>query len=111
MRPISTILAFALFCIGTGYLWVEGCLSTAAKLGATRIPASAKLATTYAPLLVVGVLVWLAWALYAGRESNTQPRGKAPIVIGVSLCVSLFLFYISTGLTVFVFHDGPLSGG
>ena len=110
MRPVATITAFDLFCIGSGYLWVEGCIGVAKKMGSVRIPLPARIATDFAPLIVLGVVVWMIWALRSEHLSETRPRSQAPIATGIASCCFLFGYYIYAGLSVFTLHDGPLSG-
>lgn len=112
MRPAGIITAFSLFCIGTGYLWVEGCIGIAHRNGIPHPTTIAKAATTYAPLFVLGVVGWMSWVLYLERTTNTEPKNtRWPIGIGIAGSAALFFFYIYSGLSLFLIRCGPLSGG
>lgn len=100
MNPTGIITAVTLFAIGSGYLWTEGCISIAARSRIEHPTAIASLATRGAPVFVLAVILWLAWALYQERSTDTRPKRKIHITVGIIGCVSLFLFYLYAGLNM-----------
>ena len=98
MSPTGIITALALFSIGSGYLWVEGCVSIAERHGIRHSLEVASIATRGTPYFVLTVVLWLAWALYAERSSDTQPKRNAHIPLGIVGCIAVFLLYIYAGL-------------
>jgi hypothetical protein len=100
MNPTGTITAFALFCIGSGYLWIEGCISIAAKYSGKPPTDIASFAAKGAPLLVAAVVLWLAWALYQERPTDARPKRKFHIAVGILGCASLVMLYLFAGLSM-----------
>lgn len=100
MNPTGIITAVALFAIGSGYLWTEGCVSIAARKRIEHPTDIASLATRGAPVFVLTVVLWLAWALYQERATDTRPKRKTHITFGIIGCVALVLFYLYAGLSM-----------
>jgi hypothetical protein len=98
MSPTGVITALALFSIGSGYLWVEGCVSIAERHGMRHPLEVASIATGGTPYFVLMVVLWLAWALYAERASDTQTKRMVHIPMGIVGCIAVFLLYIYAGL-------------
>ena len=108
MRPFSTILAFQLGCIFTGYLFAEGCVSIRYGNRPHNTPFFTALATTYCPVIFLLSLTWAAYALYAERNFQSKAgRHYLPFGLGIAGAVFLFFFFIIVGLTT-ITHPGHL---
>lgn len=106
MRPISTILAFQLMSIVSGYLFAEGCVSI--RYGhrgqdAHTAPLITTFATRYCWLILLLSVGWAVYALHAERTFvRRATRELIPLGLGVFGAVFLFFFFILAGVVTLV---------
>ena len=103
MRPISTILAFQLMSLVSGYLFAEGCISIQGGHDHRPLPVIATLATDYCWLSILSIAAWVAYALHAERTfQRRSTREIIPLGLGVAGAVFLFFFFIAAGVCTLV---------
>ena len=103
MRPISTILAFQLASMVSGYLFAEGCVSISNGRHPRPVPLLTALATHYWWIFFLLVLAWAIYATQAERKFQRRwAREALPLGLGIAGAVFLFFFFIWAGLVVMI---------